>query len=166
MTDKKFKVGMYGGKFMPFHKGHMHCVEIAASQCEKLYVLLFHGGDQEIEILKNMPDKDWLTVESRESHIREACKKLKNVEVKLIDTTECKFPDGTENWDMETELVLNACGELDAVYGSEPEYADYFKRAYPKATYVIVDQDRSKFPVSGTMIRNMEDEEERKKWII
>ena len=35
---KKYKVGMYGGKFMPFHKGHMYCVEKAASMCEKLYV--------------------------------------------------------------------------------------------------------------------------------
>ena len=166
MTKKKYKVGMYGGKFMPFHKGHMHCVEIAASQCEKLYVLLFFGGDQEIEILKKMPNEEWLTVESRLSHIKNACKKFKNVEVVAIDTTECKYPDGTEDWDMETQLVLDVCGELDAVYGSEPEYAEYFHRAYPKATYVVIDKERKEFPISGTKIRNMKDEEERRKWIV
>ena len=49
MSEKKYKVGMYGGKFMPFHKGHLHCVEVASSMCDKLYVILFHGSDQEIE---------------------------------------------------------------------------------------------------------------------
>ena len=77
----------------------------------------------------------------------------------------CKYDDGTENWDMETDLVLDICGPLDAVYGSEPEYADYFRRAYPKAVYEIVDTDRKHVPISATKIRSM-NEEERKKWIV
>ena len=72
MKEKKYKVGMYGGKFMPFHKGHLHCVEIASKQCEKLYVILFHGNDQELEILKTRKE-EWLTVKSREEHIKKAC---------------------------------------------------------------------------------------------
>ena len=49
----KYSIGMYGGKFMPFHKGHRYCVETACSECEKVYVILFYGGNDEIEILKN-----------------------------------------------------------------------------------------------------------------
>ena len=150
--EKKYKIGMYGGKFMPFHKGHLHCVEIASAQCEILYVLLFHGGDQEIEILKTRHEK-WLQPEDRLKHIQKACEKFKNVKVVPIDITKCKFEDGTEDWDKETELVLDVCGKLDAVYGSEPEYAEYFKRAYPKAIYEIIDVDRKLVPISGTMIR-------------
>ena len=37
---ERFKRGMYGGKFFPFHKGHLYCVETAAKKCEKLYVIL------------------------------------------------------------------------------------------------------------------------------
>ena len=162
--NKKYKVGMYGGKFMPFHKGHLHCVEIASLQCEVLYVLLFHGGSQEIEILKTRHE-DWLQPENRLKRIKEACKNFKNVKVIPIDVTECKFDDGTEDWDKETHLVLEACGPLNAVYGSEPEYADYYKRAYPEATYELIDTDRTTVPISGTKIREMT-EEERKKWII
>lgn len=161
---KKYKVGMFGGKFMPFHKGHLHCVEIASKQCETLYVLLFHGGDQEIEILKTR-DEDWLKPENRLERIKKACKKFKNVKVFPVDITKCKFEDGTEDWDMETELVLNICGDLDAVYGSEPEYASYFKRAYPNAVYELIDVDRKEVPISGTMIRQMS-KEERELWII
>ncbi len=162
---KKYKVGMYGGKFMPFHKGHLHCVEYAAKQCEKLYVLLFCGGDQEIEILKTRHE-DWLQPENRLKQVKRACKKFKNVEVVKVDTTDCKGEDGKEDWDKETDLVLAVTGKMDAVYGSEPEYKDYYDRAYPWATYEMVDVDRKEFPISGTAIRNMKDEEERKKWMV
>ena len=163
--NKKFKVGMYGGKFMPFHKGHMYCVEKAASMCEKLYVLLFYGNDQELKILAQRPEDKWLFPESRLKAMKKACSKLDNVIVEAIDVTNCKNPDGTEDWDAETPLVLNVCGKLDAVFGSEPSYADYFSKAYPGAEYVMIDVDRNTVPISGTMIRNMS-EEERKKWII
>ena len=51
---KQYKTGMYGGKFMPFHKGHQYCVETAASECETVYVILFLGGADEERILHDM----------------------------------------------------------------------------------------------------------------
>ena len=165
MRKKKYKVGMYGGKFMPFHKGHLYCVEEAAKQCEKLYVILFHGGEQELQILKERPNEKFLTVEDRLKHVKKGCKHVKNAIVIDIDVSKCKKEDGTEDWDMETPLVIAACGKLDAVFGSEPEYGEYFKRAYPGAKHVIIDAKRKKVPISATMIRAM-NKEERKKWII
>ena len=53
MNEKKYKVGMYGGKFMPMHKGHLKCLDMAARECEQVYLILFYGGDQEKLILKN-----------------------------------------------------------------------------------------------------------------
>ena len=106
-----------------------------------------------------------MTFEDRIKHVKNGCKHIKNAIVIDIDVTKCKKPDGTQDWDLETPLVIKACGKLDAVFGSEPDYGDYYKRAYPGAKYVIIDTDRKKFPISGTMIRNMK-EEERKKWII
>ena len=163
--SKKYKVGMYGGKFMPFHKGHLYCVQKAASMCEKLYVLLFYGNDQELEILKARPNDKWLFPEDRLRRMKEACKQFDNVIVEAIDVTNCKKEDGSEDWDAETPLVLNICGKLDAVFGSESGYTDYYSRAYPNAEYVIIDEARKTVPISGTMIREM-NEEERKKWII
>ena len=159
MENKKYKIGMYGGKFMPFHKGHLHCVEVASKQCEKLYVILFHGNDQEIEIMKTR-NEEWLSVKSREDHIRKACEKFDNVEFVSMDVTPCKKPDGSEDWDKETVLVLDACGHLDAVYGSEKEYREYFKRAFPDAVYEFIYLNRKTFPISRTAISNLKDDEE------
>ena len=73
---KRFKIGMYGGKFFPFHKGHLYCVETAAKKCEKLYVILFHGSTQELEILKQKPNEKYLQVEDRIKHLKNGCKHL------------------------------------------------------------------------------------------
>jgi len=146
---KKYKVGMFGGKFMPFHRGHLYCIQKAVEQCDLVYVLLFYGGDDELEILKNNSDES-LEFNNRFNVIRKTCKELfKNkVIVKTIDVTKCKMPDGKEDWDAETSLVLETMGMMDAVYSSEISYGVYFSRAYPWAVHVLVDPPREVWPIS------------------
>ena len=44
--------GFFGGKFMPLHKGHLYCIDTAAQQCDKVIVVMFINGDEELEIMK------------------------------------------------------------------------------------------------------------------
>ena len=165
---KPFQIGMYGGKFMPFHKGHFYCIEKAVLQCEKVYVILFYGGVDEENILAH-EKKDYLSVNERMKHIQNAIEKHfphGEVELKLVDVSKCRDDKGEEDWDAETPLVLNAIGKMDAVYSSEPSYEAYFQRAYPWAKHILVDPPRVVYPISGTKIRNMKDAEERNKWIV
>lgn len=168
IKSKKFKVGFYGGKFIPFHKGHDYCIRCASSQCEKVYVILFYGGDDELKIFETLSDEDkkLFTLEKRLERLNEICKNYGNVEVALIDVTDVKNPDGSEDWDGETPLVLNVTGKMDAVYSSEISYDEYFRRAYPWAEHVLVDPPRENYPISGTKIREMKDSERRKLWML
>ena len=50
-SGKRYRSGMFGGKFVPFHIGHLYCMDYAASVCDKLYVILFYGGAEEQYIL-------------------------------------------------------------------------------------------------------------------
>ena len=164
--DKKYKVGFFGGKFIPFHLGHLYCVEKMSEQCEKGYVILFGGGDQEIEILSKNHD-DSLRLDNRWSNVcKVALQYFDNIIPIYIDVSNCKLPDGTEDWDAETPLVLDRIGKMDVVYSSEPSYDAYFKKAYPWAKHVLVDPPRIIYPISATMIRNMKTEEEKSKWRI
>ena len=164
MTGKKYKVGMYGGKFMPMHKGHLHCLEVASDMCEYVYLVMFVGGKQEEEILAN-DTREFLSYEERVDQLHRVAYMFDNVFPVVLDISDCRFENGEEDWDAETPIVLWELGHFDAVFGSEPSYADYFKRAYPWADYILVDPERKEVPISSTAVRNM-GEEERKEWII
>jgi HTH-type transcriptional repressor of NAD biosynthesis genes len=163
---KKYKIGMYGGKFMPLHKGHNYCIETASKECEKVYVIFFHSSADEEKILRTYKTK-YLSVEDRVKHIENICKNYKNTELRLIDCSTLRLPNGEEDWEAETPLVRAIVGpKLDAVYSSEISYDDYFKHAYPEATHRIVDYQRIHYPISGTKIRNMKTKKERDLWTI
>ena len=65
---KKYEIGMYGGKFLPLHKGHNYCIEVASRECSKVYVILFFGGADEERILKNN-NESYLSIEERKKHV-------------------------------------------------------------------------------------------------
>lgn len=166
---KKYKIGMYGGKFLPFHQGHRFCVETAASECETVYVILFYGGADEEIIQKEHPET-WLSVEERIRQMNRICEdagKYAEVIPSLIDISGLRLPDGSEDWEAETPLVRDLLGDqLDAVYSSEVSYGEYFSHAYPEAVHRLVDVKRIHYPISGTEIRKMKSAEDRAKWII
>lgn len=162
---KQYKKGFYGGKFMPLHKGHKYCIETASQQCEDVFAILFFGGADEHEIHKNFTEAD-LSVFYRYRHLQKLCEQYENVHPVFIDVSPCRLPDGSEDWDAETPLVIEKIGKFDAVYSSEESYGEYFSRAYPWAKHVLVDPPRIVYPISGTKIRNMKDEEEKNLWKI
>lgn len=159
------KIGFYGGKFLPMHKGHLYCIDTAANMCDRLVVILFTGGDDELRILRELNDPE-LALEARERQARRVCGLYPNVEFHVIDTTELKFPDGSEDWDAETPLVRRFVPRMDYVFSSEPHYSEYFARAYPEAKHIIVDAERKTYPISSTMIRAMKLMEEKKQWMV
>ena len=163
---KKYEIGMYGGKFLPLHKGHNYCIDVATKECDKVYVILFFGGTDEEKVLEKMND-DYLSLEDRKNRLINLCNNYENAIPTFIDVSNVRLPDGKEDWDGETPLVREVVGDkLDAVYSSEMYYDDYFKRAYPEAEHRIVDLERKKFPISGTKIRNMKERKERELWIV
>lgn len=157
--------GFYGGKFLPLHKGHLYCIDIAARQCDRVVVIMFINGDDELEIMKSHNDKE-LTVESRIKQLQKVCELYDNVSFFIIDDNQCRRPDGTNDWDMETPLVREHVPHMDYVYSSEPSYGEYFKRAYPEAEHIIVDEKRIHYPISATMIRAMKTLEEKEQWMV
>lgn len=164
IAKKKYKVGMYGGKFLPMHKGHRHCLDVAAGMWEKVYLIMFHGGAME-RLVSSEDRRDMLSVPSRWEQVRRVASGYDNVAPICLDISSCVDESGGEDWDAETPLVVDACGHIDAVFGSEESYAEYFSRAYPNVDYVLVDVKRKAVPISATMVRAM-GEKEAKEWMV
>ena len=166
MTGKPYRAGMYGGKFLPYHRGHLYCLETASRLCDVVYQILMTGGVDEERILAadTALDRALLSPGARFNAMRAAGERLGNVRTIWMDISGCRAPDGSEDWDAETPLVLAACGHFDAVFGSEPSYGAYFSRAYPWAEYVLVDPPRHVVPISGTRVRAM-DAAHAKEWM-
>ncbi|MBQ6627961.1 MAG: adenylyltransferase/cytidyltransferase family protein [Methanobrevibacter sp.] len=159
--------GFYAGKFFPMHKGHLYCIDTAAKQCDEVTVILFINGDDELKYFReNGHDDPMLEVEPRIKKAQEICNLYPNVKFGVIDCLPLKLPEGTEDWDAETPEVRKFVPHMDYVYSSEPSYDDYFQRAYPEATHILVDVERKNYPISSTLIRAMEILEEKEKWMV
>ena len=196
-NNERLKIGFYGGKFLPFHIGHAYAAIKALESCDVLYLILFHGGEQEEEIQKNKDEYPLLNCLfsplSRLKQIHDFAylydsyygeKHNKMIIPAKIDISKCRYPNGKEDWNAETPLVIseistsneiltfdcvnirdgafNQAQPFDYVYSSEPSYDEYFKRAYPFAEHIIIDTERNAVPISATMIRNMETDMARK----
>lgn len=166
---KQFQIGMYGGKFLPLHKGHKSCIEIASKECDTLFVIIFGNGSEELAAVAKHPYEEYLSISSRWEQLSRVCGELNalgnNVTPAYIDCLKLKKEDGTEDWDAETPYVRKIIGpKLDAVYTSETNYSEYFSSAYPEAIQRIIDPQRKIVSISGTQIREMT-QEERKCWL-
>ena len=157
---KMFERGFYGGKFLPFHKGHAYCIRVMAEECEQAVVIFFSRSEVEAEILAAGTTLDTVLLEERKriADIRAFCSGFRNVSFAVLD---CRvmhaqaLRDGTDTWDAETPYVMRTVGDFQAVYSSEPSYDAYFRRAYPFAVHRLVDPPRVQVPISGTKLRAM-----------
>ncbi|MFK0003419.1 AAA family ATPase [Paenarthrobacter sp. NPDC090522] len=140
-----YGTGLVIGKFYPPHAGHRHLIEAAAAESDNVYVIVLGTRFESI----TMADRaQWLSAEF-ETHA--------NVRI-LAQLDDCPVDYGSDEiWKAHVEVmrsVLQNAGvaKVDAVFTSEMygyQLADAFN-----AQHVLVDPDRSEFPVSGTLCRD------------
>ena len=51
---KHYAVGMFGGKFLPYHRGHLYCLEVASGMCDQVWQVLTAGGVEEEAFLRGL----------------------------------------------------------------------------------------------------------------
>ena len=157
----KYETGFFGGKFLPFHIGHLDCVLRCASECEKLYVVLMYNGEEEREILREYTGqfpRKCLDPRYREMAIRAQLRPFENIEVIAYDCAPAfkrSVAEGRHPWYYECQDMVSIMGRFDMAYSSEPEYSRTFREFYHWADAVLVDPTRKRTPISSTQVRNM-----------
>lgn len=129
--------GLVLGKFYPPHAGHHHLVRTAQDQCERLTVLVCAASVESVPLADRVA---WM----REAHPgAEVVGAVDDIPVDLHDP---------EIWEAHMAVFRGAVpGRVDAVFTSE-EYGGELARRFG-AEEVLVDRERTLFPVSGTAVR-------------
>lgn len=125
-------LGFVVGKFYPPHRGHRHLIETARAACDRLVVLLPHHPSQKIP---GELRKAWL------EEIHPDC------EIHLVPD---ELDDDGQQW---ARFTVDYLGRAPDVVFSSEDYGPPFAE-WMGSRHVMVDRDRSTFPVSGTRVRS------------
>lgn len=140
----KYNNSLVLGKFYPLTLGHLYLIDSALDESENVHVILTHNSSQ------------YIPGEIRFNALKEEYKDNNRVNIY------CVSDEGLPQYDYECEtldefyshwvpLVYSNVKELDAVFTSE-DYGDDFAK-YLGIEHVLVDKERKKVPISGTMVR-------------
>lgn len=130
---KIYNLSIIVGKFLPPHLGHNYLIDTALSQSERVVVVVVDSESVPTDI----------PLETRVAWLQE-------IHPKAEVTWRPNFLDdadslGWANW------TVKEFGKPDAVFTSE-EYGERWAK-FIGCEHVLVDLDRIKFPVSGTVVR-------------
>lgn len=154
-------IGLYGGKFIPLHNGHIKCIEDASQLVDVLFVVVGYDPVHDKKICKDTKFK-YANPERRERWVSEATAHLPNVRVfsnyekRVSDWDKYNGNEGHPDIKASNDKILETVGgRIDVVFSSEHEYEGYFSTYLPMAKHHVLDPDRSIVPISATQIREM-----------
>ena len=142
---KKYKCGLYVGRFQPLHIGHTHIIGKMFDECEVVIVAV--GSAQERGTTRNPFDfamrSQWIveTFSSRKNHI-----------LHVVPVPDREHPSNDASWgDYLLDKVYSATEMIpDVIYeGNEEERAHW----YDNLDIEVVKVPRTILPISGTMLR-------------
>jgi nicotinamide-nucleotide adenylyltransferase len=135
MLKRKYKVGLFIGRFQPLHKGHFLMFKKIAGQVENLIVAI--GSSQHANEPRNP-----FTAEERQEMIRRAMKEANIAKYKIVEIPD--IPDDTK-W---VEYVEKITGHFDMSWSGTPLVLKLFRKAGEPVMVI-----KEFLGLSGTRIR-------------
>ena len=146
-----YRVGVYFGRFLPPHRGHLYQMIEASTQCEKLVVVISDNADQTREICRQggLPE---ISYRLRKQWISQQIQDISHIVVRVLDETD--IPVYPKGWDKWSQRMREVVGEpIDAFFVGDMEYGDTLARYFPEAKVELFDPKRTRYPISATDIR-------------
>jgi len=146
----KKTVGFIGGKFLPFHQGHVYAIMAASNKVDELYVVVSSSKNRDRELCAKDGIK-YIPAEVRLSWIGECLNNLENI--KIVHVEDDKW-DADYDWEDGANKIKAAIDKpIDVVFSSETSYDKYFSKFYPDSKHVVVDDKRKTVTISATELR-------------
>jgi HTH-type transcriptional regulator, transcriptional repressor of NAD biosynthesis genes len=151
MLDSVMKVGVFPGKFLPPHRGHITAILRAHALCDKLYVVISERTVEDGELcataglayISGVLRQRWLSQE------------LQGLGIEVLlqnDDNTAPFPQGWGAYAMLLKQTVPVA--FGVIFGGEESYRQGHKQHFPDISYCVLDPQRTQWPISGTEIRN------------
>lgn len=138
--DKEYKIGLTIGKFAPLHKGHQFLIETALSKVDKLVVMIY-----------DCPEVISIPLSVRAGWIKKLYPKV--IIIKASDSPK-KIGKDEEAIKAQTDYILGKVSDYKITHFFSSEWYGEFVSKALGAENVLVDADRKKFPISGSLSRS------------
>jgi len=143
-------IGFLGGKFLPLHRGHMFAIMQASTMVDKLYVVLSSSVNRDSELCERDGVK-FMPADVRMSWLGASVSNISNIEI--INIIDDQW-DADYDWEDGARKIRLAIPEkLTHVFSSESEYNSKFKKYYPEAQHIVLDESRLMVSISATDLR-------------
>lgn len=141
-------IGMFGGKFLPLHNGHVNAILRASSRVDILFVVL--------SWCKSEP----YSKELRMSWLGHSLREYPNIRLLEVEHEE---GDYSQQWEPDSinirKLIAKNLGlvseqaSLDKIFVGSDDHKGKFQEYYPEAEYIVLDLNRDDINMSGTQVR-------------
>lgn len=144
------KKGVYFGKLMPGHIGHLSQINNASAKVQQLDVIVSEHEEANGALCAEA-GIPYISGAQRVEWLKEELKDKPNINVKLLN--ESNMPIYPNGWDYWTKELQNVAGEpINMFFVGEPEYVTKLNNYFPEAEVVL--SDRTVIDISATKIRN------------
>jgi HTH-type transcriptional regulator, transcriptional repressor of NAD biosynthesis genes len=145
------KVGMFGGKFLPIHMGHVHAMIRASTLVDELHVMVSYDTEYEKEIYFKNAAFPYIPYEIRLRWWTQLTREMPHVHVHAFEEKQTGHFD---DWIKGSEEIKRIIGKpIDIVFSSEHSYTEYFDQLYPAAKHIVIDAERAMYNISATKLR-------------
>jgi HTH-type transcriptional regulator, transcriptional repressor of NAD biosynthesis genes len=145
------KVGMFGGKFLPIHMGHVHAMIRASTMVDELHVIVSYDTEYEREVYFKNAAFPHIPSDIRLRWWTQLTKDLPHVHVHAVEEKQTGHFNDWVKGSLEIKRIIDK--QIDVVFSSEHSYTEYFDKLYPAATNIVIDADRSTYKISATKLR-------------
>ncbi len=145
------KTGVYFGRFLPPHRGHLNTIINASTMCNKLYVVVSYNKEHSIKLCD---ESNFPCVDGR-MRVQWLCQQLADLDhIKVLMLNEDNLHSKENNWDTWcNDLRKLIPDHIDVMFTGEEKdvirLSDNFKNTEVK----LLDPQRSKYPISSKEIR-------------
>ena len=146
-----YKTGVYFGRFLPPHRGHLYQMIEASTRCERLVVVISDNAKQTREICREsgLPE---ISYRLRKQWISQQVQDLGHIDVRVLDETDIPvYPQGWEKWSQRMREVVGT--PIDAFFVGDMEYGQTLAQYFPESQVELFDPKRTRYPISATDIR-------------